>query len=146
MPRIRVFVLGILLCALAPLSASGADPFPRKGPHAPAFGPACDEPRVLNRVVARFDKTEAKYWHTGVRMAGIENARPASTRTWPPKATIIRYCTGTAYLSDGSRYELVYWVRAATGFAGYGWGIEFCLTGRDRQLSYAPHCRMLRPM
>lgn len=133
------------LWLILPSTAQPADLTIRKAPPVVKVGP-CGEPGVLREIARRFDRTEARYWHTGVRMAEIVNPRPASTRTWPPETTIIHYCTATAYLSDGARHELVYWLREATGFAGYGRGIEFCLVGRDRQMSYAPACRMLRPL
>lgn len=129
-----------------PLTAEAADPMVRKAPSvAVPVGP-CAERSVLREITRRFDRTEAQYWHTGVRMAAITGPRPASTRLWPPETTVIHYCSATAYLSDGARHELVYWLRTVTGFAGYGWGVEFCLVGRDRHMSYAPACRMLRPL
>ncbi|MEJ8572190.1 hypothetical protein [Microbaculum marinum] len=114
--------------------------------NAPWNGPECDEPSVLSAITARFDQTEAEYWHTGVRMADITEARETAFRDWDPTIIARRYCTGTAYLTDGNRYNLVYWLRSEQGFAGVGWGVQYCLVGRDRDYSYAPACKMLRPL
>lgn len=138
--------LAAIVCLALPQLALAADPGAYKVPDAPIIGPPCDAPKVLARIAERFDATEGRYWHTGVRMAFIEYPRQASTRLWPPETTIIRYCTATAHFTDGARHEVVYWLRSATGFAGYGWGVEFCLVGHDRHMSYAPQCRQLRPM
>lgn len=146
-----------MMCLLSGLAAmgllapkpAGADNFTffsNAHRSAPWTGPACDEDAVLRRITAHFDQAEARYWHTGVRMAQITQARETAFRDWDPKIIATRYCSGTAYLSDGSRYGLVYWLRSEQGFAGVGWGVQFCLVGRDRDYSYAPHCRNLRPL
>jgi hypothetical protein len=113
---------------------------------APWDGPACDDKAVLKRVTAHFDQAEAEYWHTGLRMADITHAREIAFRDWQPTMIARRYCAGSAYLTDGRRYDLVYWLRSDQGFAGVGWGVQFCLVGRDREYAYAPACRMLRPL
>lgn len=148
MIRLSVAALMLVVCLAGIQAASAADFGRHKTPYpaAPAIGPACDTPDVLRRIMSRFDSTEARYWKTGVRMALITDARPTSFRDLPPATTFIRYCAATAYLTDGARHELVYWMRSNQGFAGYGWGVEYCLVGRDRQMSYAPQCRMLRPL
>lgn len=112
----------------------------------PWIGPACHDPKVVGRVAKMFNQAEAAYWHTGVRMAHITHARETAYRDWQPTMIARRYCSAVAYLSDGGRYELVYWVRSEQGFAGVGWGVQFCLVGRNRQMAYAPHCKMLRPL
>ena len=108
--------------------------------------PMCYNNGVLNRISAHFNQAEAEYWHTGVRMAQITEPREIGFRDWDPTIIARRYCGGSAYLSDGRRYDLVYWLRSEQGFAGVGWGVQFCLVGRDRDYSYAPACKMLRPL
>ena len=113
---------------------------------APWNGPMCDNSGVLNRISAHFNQAEARYWHTGVRMAQITSAREIAFKDWDPTIIARRYCAGSAYLSDGMRYDLVYWLRSEQGYAGVGWGVQFCLVGRDRDYTYAPACKMLRPL
>ena len=114
--------------------------------NAPWKGPACDDNAVLNRITAHFDQAEAAYWHTGVKMAHITGARETTFRDWDPPIIATRFCTGSAYLTDGRQYNLVYWLRSEQGFAGVNWGVQFCLVGRDREYAYPPACRMLRPL
>jgi len=113
---------------------------------APWNGPMCDNPSVLRRVSSHFNQAEAEYWHTGDRLAQITRAREIAFKDWQPTMIARRYCAGSAYLSDGRQYDLVYWIRSEQGFAGVGWGVQFCLVGRDREYAYAPVCRMLRPL
>lgn len=135
-----------LLLHVQPAAANGA-PYPHQPRHAPSWsGPACDDPAVLRTISSRFHQAERAYWHTGVRMAEIVSPRETAFRDRHPRLIATRYCTAVAYLTDGARHDLVYWLRSDLGFAGMGWGVEFCLVGRDRQMSYAPHCRMLRPL
>mgnify|MGYP006909112565 CR=1 FL=1 len=115
-------------------------------PSAPWQGPACADNAVLTRIPAHSAQPEAAYWHTGVKMAHITGARETTFRDWDPPIIATRFCTGSAYLTDGRQYNLVYWLRSEQGFAGVNWGVQFCLVGRDREYAYAPACRMLRPL
>ena len=138
--------LALLLLAATPATAENFTFY--KSPHreAPWNGPACDDPKVLKQIHARFDQTEAAYWHTGIRMAMITHVRQTAFQDWQPLIIARRYCSAMAYLTNGARYELVYWLRSEQGFAGTDWGMQYCLVGRDRDMAYAPYCRMLRPL
>lgn len=144
MAMIRPIFLLVIAFVLA-LPAAAAD-YPERAPAPTWDGPGCDAPEVKNRISKRFDRAEAAYWETGVRVAEIVGAREAAFRDRVPTFTARRYCVATVYLTDGARHELVYWLRSEQGFAGYGWGVAFCLAGRDRHFAYAPDCRMLRPL
>lgn len=130
----------------APAAADNFSFYSNAHRNAPWQGPQCDEPKVLNTISAHFDQAEAAYWHTGIRMAQITQAQETAFRDWDPTIIARRYCTGTAYLTNGRSYSLVYWLRSEQSFAGVSWGVQFCLVGRDRDYSYAPHCKMLRPL
>lgn len=144
-----VSVLAILAAAVGAAAPAVAENFTfyrdahRDGPWK---GPACDDPKVLGRIASHFDQAEAAYWHTGIRMAHITEARESAFRDWDPLIIATRYCTGSAYLTDGRNYGLVYWLRSEQSFAGVSWGVQFCLLGRDRDFAYAPACKMLRPL
>ncbi len=148
MTRLSVALMFVALALGWSVPASG-DNFtfiPSAHRSGPWLGPACESPQVAGRIMAKFNQAEAKYWHTGVRLAHIAYPRETTTRQWDPPIIATRFCSATAYLSDGISHELVYWLRSEQGFAGVGWGVEFCLVGRDRDMSFAPHCRMLRPL
>lgn len=112
----------------------------------PWDGPACDADAVTRHIIGRFNRVEKEYWGRGLRMAAVAGAHEDETRQWDPPLIAARYCNATAYFSDGSRRELVYWVRSEQGFAGVGWGLQYCVIGLDQQMAYAPACRMLRPL
>lgn len=107
-------------------------------------GPACDEPRVLSAIRSRFARVEATYWE-GAQIVGIDHVRENAYRDWQPTIIARRYCSARATLSDGRIHELVYWLRSDQGFAGFGWGFQYCLVGRDRFMTYAPGCSVLDP-
>ncbi len=113
---------------------------------APWNGPACDSPAVANRLVSRFNETEQEYWALDVRLATIAGAHEVKTEQWDPPLVATRYCGATAYFADGTRREVVYWLRSEQGFAGLGWGLQYCVMGLDQHMAYAPACRMLRPL
>lgn len=188
---IRVCIAAVAVAMLLPLaSPAHADNFTFY--HSPDragswVGPPCHAEQVLRRIARQFDQTEARYWHTGARMAKIANARETAFHDWDPPITAKRFCRATAYLTapdakapkasagfglfkrptvskaptatkvpgkaptkapgpkGHQKYEMYYWLRSEQGFAGQGWGVEFCLVGRDRHMAYAPQCRMLRP-
>ena len=56
-----------------------------------------------------------------------------------------RYCTATAWLSNGKSSEVVYLIEATQGFASIGWNVQSCLPGYDRWRIYDAWCRSIRP-
>lgn len=141
-----VLAVGAVTFGGAPVKADNFTFYSNSDRAEPWNGPACDAPKVLGRITAHFDQAEKDYWHTGVRMADITMPQETAYRDWQPLIIARRYCSGTAYLTDGKKYNLVYWLRSEQGFVGVSWGVQFCLVGRDRDFSYAPHCKMLRPL
>ena len=107
-------------------------------------GPQCDESRVIAKVQRRFNATESQYWE-GLRMLAVDHVREGRFRDWEPTVIASRYCSATAELSDGRTHKLYHWIRSDLGIAGFGWGVQHCLIGRDRMMTYAPGCSVLRP-
>ncbi len=56
-----------------------------------------------------------------------------------------RYCSATAWLSNGRQSEVVYLIEASQGFASIGWNVESCLPGYDRWRVHDAWCRSIRP-
>lgn len=108
-------------------------------------GPECDNPRVISRVQARFAATQNAYWDSSLKMDEIGHTREIAYRDWTPTITAIRSCQAKAWLSDGTRVSVIYWLRSEQGFAGHGYGVDYCVHGRDWPYAYAPHCRALLP-
>ena len=89
---------------------------------------------VLRLLLSRVrDRASSPGWMTVLRSAGAQDTIPR------------RFCTGTVTTSDGVRRELSYVVAEDTGIIGWGWGVRWCVVGLDRELAYAPACKMARP-
>jgi hypothetical protein len=56
-----------------------------------------------------------------------------------------RYCSATAWLSNGKSSEVVYLIEAGQGFAGNNYKVQSCLPGYDRWRVYDGWCRSIRP-
>lgn len=147
-----VRVLAVTFIFAACLAGARADAGENRtfysSPHrvAPWQGPACDAPAVTEKLIGRFNETQLEYWPVPLRMAAVVHAREVTTRQWEPTIIATRFCNATAYFDDGTRRELVYWLRSEQGFAGVGWGMQYCVRGVDQHMAYAPACRMLRPL
>ncbi len=48
-------------------------------------------------------------------------------------------------LNNGVYHRVDYSVRENLGLFGRGWNVNWCVAGLDRELSYAPNCKMARP-
>ncbi|MCB1474283.1 MAG: hypothetical protein H6878_03145 [Rhodobiaceae bacterium] len=108
-------------------------------------GPMCDNPTVMARVRSRFASTQSAYWESGLTMGALDAPREIAYRDWAPTITAIRSCRADTDLSDGRRVGVVYWVRSEQGFAGHGYGVEYCVLGDDPPFAFAPGCRELLP-
>lgn len=107
--------------------------------------PACDEPQVLTKV-------QKKIAYGAPRVLGYdlaietfdridEDAVKAHGKSWIDR----RYCSATAWLSNGKSSEVVYLIEAKQGFASIGWNVESCLPAYDRWRVYDAWCRSIRP-
>ena len=54
-----------------------------------------------------------------------------------------RTCEAVAVMGDRKRVRVVYSIIEANGFAGYGTGVTFCVTGYDRNLAHGSACDRL---
>ena len=107
--------------------------------------PTCGDPGVLARVSSAFADKEAKFWNTSLQIVEYERIQPLAWRPWGLDTIPRRYCTATATISNGNKHRVDYSVREDLDFIGNGYGVEFCVTGLDRNWAYSPACRMARP-
>lgn len=116
-------------------------------PYADPLGnvPACEAPEVLSFIQSRFADNEASYWNSSLTIANFEQVHAIGYRTWGLDFIPRRFCTGRVVTSDGKRRQVDYSVIQEAGFSGYSWNVEWCVTGTDRHLAYAPYCKMARP-
>ncbi|WP_375463033.1 hypothetical protein [uncultured Methylobacterium sp.] len=109
--------------------------------------PGCQDADVLEKVSTQFAEKEAKFWNSSLTIVAYDRIERTAWRPWGLDFYPRRFCTATATTSDGIRRKVDYSVRESLGIIGSTWGIEFCVHGLDRDLSYAyaTACRMARP-
>lgn len=107
--------------------------------------PTCGDPAVLAKISTRFAEKEAKFWESPLTIVEYSQIKPVAWRPWGLDTIPRRFCTASAYVSDGRVRRIDYSVREDLDFIGYGWGVEWCVTGLDRNYAYSPSCRMARP-
>ncbi len=106
--------------------------------------PACDDASVLSTVSSRQAWAEANTWKDGITIAAVD--RVGERHSMYPVFSSIerRYCAARANLTAARPTTLYYVVSAGQGFAGYGWNVEFCLSGHDPYRVYGADCQVLK--
>ena len=91
------------------------------------------------------EEKESKFWNSALttRDTAGSTRRPSGLgiRHKIPR----RFCSGDVMLSDGKMRTVHYSIIEDGGFAGFGQGVEWCVTGLDRNWAYSPGCRAARP-
>jgi len=107
--------------------------------------PACGDIAVLGNIKHRFATSEAGYWDSSIRIADFEGPYEIADR--PRNASFIprRYCSVTGLFSDDRKRKIFYSIDEDMGLFSHGWGVTWCPLGLDRDLTYAPGCKMARP-
>ncbi len=119
--------------------------------------PACEDPWVLSTISSNFYEAEKTYWGGTHALGPFEKIREVGFRANGLSYIPRRYCVGRVVVGDPlvpvSAVRLhpplstvVYSIGAAEGFAGFTWGVEWCVVGLDRERAYAPDCLVLRPI
>ena len=107
--------------------------------------PACDDPGVLDRISSRFSRKESEYWNTSLEIVSYDQVKLLAARPYGLDHVPRNFCTARALLNDNSYHEVSYSVAEDMGIIGFGYGVEWCLQGLDRNLAYAPACQAARP-
>jgi hypothetical protein len=113
------------------------------GPRYDGVVPPCDY--GLDTIASRFPEKEGTFWNSGLQIVGFDKVRETAFRPWANDTIPRRFCTATAHISDGSKHAVNYWIGEDTGFIGATWGVTWCVVGLDRDWSYNPKCKMVRP-
>jgi hypothetical protein len=147
--------VGLFSCALALFCLAGfAQPraanifeknFWMTGPRYDRDVPACDFPGALDRIIEKFHTKEYRFWNSQLRIVGIENIKENAMMPWAAQSIPRRFCSGTVVINDGARHPLFYSIAEDTDLIGYGWGVNFCVDGLDRNWAYNPDCRAAKP-
>jgi hypothetical protein len=101
--------------------------------------------RALGTITNQFWDNESTYWNSKLQITGYNNIHEIAFRPWQSDNIPRRYCTGRAMTSDGKIHTVNFSIIEDGGFAGYDQGVEWCLTGLDRNWAYNPACRSAGP-
>jgi hypothetical protein len=107
--------------------------------------PACGDPQVFERIQSRFSEREGEFWQSGLRIVSFGEPRETGMRSNGLDYIPRRYCMATAYFSDQSTREVTYSIVEDDGIIGLGFGVDWCVSGLDRNYAAAPDCSMAGP-
>ena len=108
--------------------------------------PACGDPSVFNRIQWNFRERETEFWNTGLEILGFDDVKEIGYKTNGEDYIPRRYCIARAFLNDEKKPRQVsYSISEDLGIIGFGFGVEWCVSGLDRENAYARHCKMARP-
>jgi hypothetical protein len=119
--------------------------FALTGPRYDGIVPRCDDPAALARIASRFAEKESLFWNSSLAILGFDRVRENYGRGWARDTIPRRFCNARAYVSDGRKRMVYYWIGEDTGMIGATWGVEWCVVGLDRNWAFHPGCRMARP-
>jgi hypothetical protein len=138
MPAVRSLALSALALALSASAAAAhwSNAHPQRLP-------ACEQ--ALGKAADRFNAKERQYWRPSLAIGATRDIREIATNPWGPYFIPRRFCTAIVATNDGLERRMYYVIAAGTGFAGRGYGVEVCVSGADRNLAYAPDCKIAQP-
>jgi len=140
--------IGVLMAAFAAGSALAAGvivPAEQRFSPFDTYLPSCDDAGVLDTIRGRFAQKESGYWNSSLEIGEVDRIREIGYRSNGVAYIPRRYCVARAKLSDTHWRTLQYEILSDMGIIGWGYGVEFCVVGLDRNLAYAPACAVLRP-
>lgn len=107
--------------------------------------PNCFSPKVFDEMSDAFESKEKEYWKSNLVLLSFLNAEELGYRPWGASFIPRRFCQAETRVSDGTVRSVFYSIGKDTGTLGVKFGVEFCVIGLDRNLAYAPNCRMAQP-
>jgi hypothetical protein len=149
---LRAFCLRIVLVAavgglglIVPAQAANflEKNFWLSGPNYSGDLPPCEA--GLGIIASRFAQKEGRFWNSALQILQFDEVRETAYRPWAYGTIPRRFCSAVAYVSDGLKHRVDYWIGEDTGMIGGGWGVEWCVVGLDRNWAYNPRCKMARP-
>jgi hypothetical protein len=137
-------ILGVLAFGQA---AEAANPFEMNfwlsGPKYDGRVAPCEA--ALPTITSQFQEKESTFWNSALQITGFDSVREIAFRPWQSDNIPRRYCTAKALVSDGKPRVVQYSIIEDGGFASFSQGVEWCVTGLDRDWAYNPACRAAKP-
>jgi hypothetical protein len=114
------------------------------------FGPSYDGrvkecEAALGTITSQFQAKERTFWNSTLRITAYGDVRETAFRPWQSDNIPRRYCSAEVMISDGKQRTVHYSIIEDGGFAGFGQGVEWCVTGLDRNWANNPACNAARP-
>ncbi len=135
--------LGILGVLALGQTAEAANPFEMNfwlsGPKYDGRVAPCEA--ALPTITSQFHEKESTFWNSDLQITGFGAIREVTFRPWQSDNIPRRYCSAEAMISDGKPRKVQYSIIEDGGFASIGQGVEWCVTGLDRNWAYNPACR-----
>jgi hypothetical protein len=101
--------------------------------------------KALGTITNEFWEKESTYWNSKLRITAYGDIHEIAFRPWQSDNIPRRFCTGKAMTSDGKVRTVNFSIIEDGGFAGYDQGVEWCVTGLDRNWAYNPACHAAGP-
>lgn len=106
--------------------------------------PECDSAGVLAKINRTLTIAESNVVRSGDPVAQLRTIRQSKLRDHGPRAFAQRFCRATGITENGRKKRVYYLIEARGGFAGYSYGVEACILGRDPWKIHGAYCRSLR--
>jgi hypothetical protein len=140
--------LGVLFGLLAfGQAAEAANPFELNfwlsGPRYDGQVAPCES--ALGTITSQFQEKESKFWNSSLQITAYGQIHETAFRPWQSDNIPRRYCSADVMISDGKVRTVHYSIIEDGGFASLSQGVEWCVTGLDRNWAYNPGCRAARP-
>ena len=100
---------------------------------------------ALGTITNQFWEKESSYWNSALKITAYGRIHETAFRPWQSDNIPRRYCSADVMLSDGKMRQVHYSIIEDGGFAGFGQGVEWCVTGLDRNWAYNPSCKAAKP-
>ena len=145
---LKALTLGAALAVLAfGHAAEAANPlelnFGLFGPRYDGRVAVCE--KALSTITSQFQEKESTFWNSPLTITAYGRIHETAFRPWQSDNIPRRYCSADVMLSDGKLRAVHYSIIEDGGFAGYGQGVEWCVTGLDRNWAFNPRCRASKP-
>ena len=107
--------------------------------------PLCQDPAVLGKIASRLSDRENEYWSSGLAIVSYDHVREVGFRSAGLDYIPRRHCNAAAVMTDGKVRRVTYAIGEDLGIIGWGWGVEWCIAGLDRNLAHGANCRAAGP-
>ena len=107
--------------------------------------PQCFSPKVFDEISEAFEQKEKTYWNSRLVLLSFAQPRELGYRPWGASFIPRRFCSAETRISNGTHQTVYYAIGQDIGTLGVKWGVEWCVTGLDRNFAFAPGCRMAQP-